>query len=144
MEALLPITKTDLSEAQELVKFARRGGPGSSLVVLELSLPMGLVLEEAEAAGGAPFVVEPQGAAAAAGAKPGDLLRACTACRQVMETPAWQVILGGIGQPKTSRFLYSTDDRPFDEVLEALGSNRRDARRAVVVLERPAGGGSSE
>lgn len=68
----------------------------------------------------------------------GDLLRAVTACQTTMETPTWQLLAGGIGQPKTKRFMFSVDGRPLEEVLDAVGSNRMDVsgRDVVLVLER--------
>lgn len=68
----------------------------------------------------------------------GDILRAVTACQTTMESPTWQLLAGGIGQPKTKRFMFSVDGRPLEEVLEAIGSNRMDVgnRDVVLVLER--------
>jgi hypothetical protein len=68
----------------------------------------------------------------------GDILRAVTACQTTMETPTWQLLAGGIGMPKTKRFMYSVDGKPLEEVLDAVGSNRMDAngRNVVLVLER--------
>ena len=73
-----------------------------------------------------------------AGLQKGDLVRAVTACQMTMETPTWQLIAGGIGIPKTTRFMYSVDHRPFDEVLSAVASNRQDPqqRPMVIVVER--------
>ena len=36
------------------------------------------------------------------------------------------------------RFMYSVDNRPFEEVMEAIGSNRMDpeARPVLIVVER--------
>ena len=72
-----------------------------------------------------------------AGVKVGDLLRAVTACQVTMETPTWQLLVGGIGQPKTKRFMFATDGRPFEQVMEAVASNRMDpeGRPAWLVLE---------
>jgi hypothetical protein len=55
-----------------------------------------------------------------------------------MERPTWQLMVGGIGVPKTKRFMYSVDDRPFEEVLEAIVSNRMDPdqRPVLLVVER--------
>jgi hypothetical protein len=64
----------------------------------------------------------------------GDVLRAVTACQTTMETPTWQLLAGGIGQPKTKRFMFSVDGRPLEEVLDAVGSNRMDVARRDVVL----------
>lgn len=71
----------------------------------------------------------------------GDVLRAVTACQTTMETPTWQLLAGGIGQPKTKRFMFSVDGRPLEEVLDAVGSNRMDisGRDVVLVIERVVG-----
>jgi len=55
-----------------------------------------------------------------------------------MEMPTWQVMAGGIGRPKTSRMMFSTDGKPFEEVMEALVSNKMDpkGRPVWLVLER--------
>jgi hypothetical protein len=55
-----------------------------------------------------------------------------------MEQPTWQLIAGGIGRPKTVRFMYSVDNRPFGEVMDAIGSNRMDPERrpVLIVVER--------
>lgn len=73
-----------------------------------------------------------------AGVQEGDLLRACTACQVTMETPTWQILAGGIGMPKTKRFMFSVDGRPFEEVMDAVGSNRMDPeeRPVILVVER--------
>jgi hypothetical protein len=76
--------------------------------------------------------------AAAAGVQVGDLLRACTATQTIMDAPTWQILAGGIGVPKTKRIMYSVDGRPFEEVMDAIASNRMDpeGRPVVLVLER--------
>jgi hypothetical protein len=40
--------------------------------------------------------------------------------------------------PKTKRFVYSVDGRPFEEVMDAVGSNRMDPeeRPVILVVER--------
>ena len=83
--------------------------------------------------------------AEAAGLRPGDILRATSAVRQQMEMPTWQLLGGGIGRPKTFRFIFGADldakpARDFEEVLGAVGSNRLDpqGRPAILVVERPA------
>jgi len=77
--------------------------------------------------------------AEAAGVQAGDLLRACTATQTIMDVPTWQLLAGGVGMPKTKRVMYSVDGRPFEEVMDAIGSNRMDpeGRPVVLVLERP-------
>ena len=75
------------------------------------------------------------------GLRQADVLRAVTACQTTMETPTWQLLAGGIGQPKTKRFMFSVDGRPLEEVLDAVGSNRMDVsgRDVVLVVERVVG-----
>ena len=75
----------------------------------------------------------------AAGVRAGDVLRACTAVKVQMEMPTWQLLGGGIGRPRPFRFIYSVDQRPFEEVMDAVGSNRLDpeARDVTLVVERP-------
>ena len=55
-----------------------------------------------------------------------------------METPTWQLMMGGNGQPKTKRFMYSTNNKSFEEVMDAVGSNGMDpdGRPAWVELKR--------
>ena len=64
-----------------------------------------------------------------------------------MELPTWQLLGGGIGRPKLFRFVFGADldskpERTFEDVLNAVGSNRMDQQRrpAILVLERPPGG----
>lgn len=104
------------------------------------SLPLGIILGESEEFPGAVSVdeVTPDSNGQLAGVLEGDLLRACTACQVIMETPTWQILVGGIGMPKTKRFMFSVDNRPFEEVMDAIGSNRMDPeeRPVILVLER--------
>jgi hypothetical protein len=55
-----------------------------------------------------------------------------------MDQPSWQLLAGGIGIPKHYRFMYSPDNRPFEEVLDAVSSNRMDpqGRPALLAVER--------
>lgn len=112
----------------------------SRIETCEATLPLGIILGEHEEIPGAIRVDEvvEGGNGDISGVKEGDLLRACTACQTTMETPTWQLLAGGIGQPKTKRFMYSTDGRPFEEVMDAVASNRMDPeeRLVVLVLER--------
>lgn len=106
----------------------------------QASLPLGLILGEHERIPGATAVDEtvPDGNGHVAGVREGDILRAVTACQVTMETPTWQLIAGGIGQPKTKRFMFSTDGVAFEEVMEAVASNRMDPeqREVWLVVER--------
>ena len=108
---------------------------------MQAPLPLGLVLGQDAAAPGITSVDEVAAGSHGENARiqPGDIVRAITACQTTMETPTWQLLAGGIGQPKTKRFVYSVDGRPLEEVLDAVGSNRMDAqgRDVWLVLERP-------
>mmetsp|Transcript_36698 Transcript_36698/g.43855 ORF Transcript_36698/g.43855 Transcript_36698/m.43855 type:complete len:277 (-) Transcript_36698:235-1065(-) len=147
--AIIPILKGDGSTEMERVDFQPRikastldGTASSSSVIMavQAALPLGIILGEDETLPGAIRVDEviEDGNGAASGVMVGDLLRACTACQVTMEMPTWQIMAGGIGRPKTSRMMFSTDGRPFEEVMEAVGSNRIDPekRPAWLVLER--------
>lgn len=146
---IIPILKGDGSTEMERVDFRPRmtgaiDGTASSMpsviLAVEAALPLGIILGEDETLPGAVRVDEliQDGNGAVAGVRVGDLLRACTACQVTMEMPTWQIMAGGIGRPKTSRMMFSTDGRPFEEVMEAVGSNRIDPeeRPAWLVLER--------
>jgi hypothetical protein len=145
--AILPILKPDGTTVEERVNFSPRYKDGSSSICtcVVSSLPLGIVLGECEAfdsnnedfLAGCTMVDEVAAGShgALAGLRPGDLLRAISACRVTMDTtPTWQLVLGGIGVPKTVRFMYVVDNRPLDEVLDAVVSNRQDPQQRPVVL----------
>lgn len=139
--AEVPILKDMGEEVMEKIYFPPRlKGGKSRIVTIQASLPLGLILGEDQAFPGLTSVdeVTADGNGAAAGIKQGDIVRAVTACQTTMETPTWQLMAGGIGQPKTKRFMFSVDGRPLEEVLNAVGSNRMDAqgRDVWIVLER--------
>ena len=107
-----------------------------------------MILQESDDAGGRPIVV-----VGAVGEDRTRRRRVCaratsratSAVRQQMEMPTWQLLGGGIGRPKTFRFIFGADldakpARDFEEVLGAVGSNRLDpqGRPAILVVERPA------
>ena len=159
----LPISKPDFSVVDEDVEFAPALPLGTSeLLKLTAPLPLGIILEEGGeqegkedhddggndgTSSGSPvgrgftWVAEVGGGSngEAAGVRPGDVLRACTAVKVQMEMPTWQLLGGGIGRPRPFRFIYSVDQRPFEEVMDAVGSNRLDpeARDVTLVVERP-------
>lgn len=112
----------------------------SRIITVQAPLPLGLLLGEEASMPGLTSVdeVAPGGNGENAGIKEGDIVRAITACQTTMETPTWQLLAGGIGQPKTKRFMYSVDGRPLEEVMDAIGSNRMDSQERDVwlVLER--------
>lgn len=139
--AEVPILKDMGDEVMERVDFPPRlKGGKSRIVTVQAPLPLGLVLGEEFSLPGLTTVdeVSTDGNGASAGIQKGDIVRAITACQTTMETPTWQLLAGGIGQPKTKRFMYSVDGRPLEEVLDAVGSNRMDVRERDVwlVLER--------
>jgi len=139
--AVIPILKPDGSSELERCDFRPRWRDGSSFIdVFEANLPLGIILGESENFPVATVVDEvgPESNGETAGLRVGDILHACSACKLEMEMPTWQIMAGGIGVPKTKRFMYQADGRPFEEVMEAIGSNRQDpnARPVVVVVER--------
>jgi hypothetical protein len=138
--AEVPILKGDGSTVTERVDFRpRMNNDNTKISTLQAPLPLGMVIGEHDSIIGAFCVDEviDDSNAALAGVKVGDLLRAVTACEVRMETPTWQLIVGGIGQPKTKRMMYSCDGRPFEEVMDAVSSNRMDpeGRDVWLVLE---------
>mmetsp|Transcript_1560 Transcript_1560/g.3292 ORF Transcript_1560/g.3292 Transcript_1560/m.3292 type:complete len:248 (-) Transcript_1560:187-930(-) len=142
--AIVPILKGDGSTVMERVFFQsvlEPRGISSQILAVEALLPLGLVLGEHETIVGATSVdeVDGTGNAGSAGIMPGDVLRACTACQVSMSMPTWQLMMGGIGQPKTQRMMFSVDGKPFEEVMEAVSSNRmdQDMNPVVLVVERP-------
>lgn len=139
--AEVPILKDMGEEVLERVDFPPRlKGGRSRIVAIQAPLPLGLVLGQDDALPGLTTVdeVAEEGNGASAGVQVNDIVRAITATQTTMETPTWQLLAGGIGQPKTKRFMYSVDGRPLEEVLAAIGSNRMDpdGRDVWLVLER--------
>ena len=83
-----------------------------------------------------------EGSAKPGGVREGDLLRATTAMTMQMAYPTWQLMMGGVGQPKLQKILFGSQGEPFEKVMAAIGSNAREQRgngQVVLVLERPAG-----
>lgn len=142
--AEVPILKSDGNVEMERCDFAPRikneDGKLSRIFALQAPLPIGIVLGQSEEMPGLTTVDEiaEGGNGELAGVKEGDLLRACTACQVTMDMPTWQLMAGGIGRPKTTRMMFSTDGKVFEEVMEALVSNSMDpeGRPAWLVVER--------
>jgi len=152
-QATVPILKGDGTISMERCDFPPRmtktpevgeeNGPLSRIIAFQASLPLGLVLGQDEEL---PVEQRPTTVDAVAegsngelaGVKVGDCLRACTACQVTMEQPTWQLIAGGIGRPKTTRMMFSTDNKPFEEVMDAIASNAMDpeSREVWLVVER--------
>ena len=142
--AVVPILKPDGSTVEEKVQFppAMSKDQKSIITVCEAPLPLGIILGESETFPGMTVVDEVgEGSnAEKAGIQVSDVVRGVTACRVEMDQPTWQLIVGGIGQPKTVRFMFGADFKPFEQVMEAIGSNRLDPneRPILLVLERKA------
>jgi hypothetical protein len=139
--AIVPILKPDGTTVEERCDFSPRYKDGSSFITTCLAkLPLGIVLGESEELAGCTMVdeVAADSNGAMAGLRQGDVVRAIAACRVTMETPTWQLMMGGIGVPKTMRMMYVVDNRPFEEVMDAVMSNRQDPeqRPVVIVVER--------
>ena len=138
--AEIPILKGDGNEVVERVDFPPIIKNNQSFIVaVEASLPLGIILGE-----DIPGILQVDEVAEnsngeIAGIKVGDIVRATTACQVTMTQPTWQLIAGGIGQPQTTRMMFTADRKPFEEVMEAIASNRMDPmeRPIVLVLERP-------
>jgi len=145
--AVVPILKPDGSTVEERCDFSPRYKEGGSFITtVEASLPLGILLGESDDMfPGTRTVLIDEIASESngemAGLQEGDIIRAFTACRAEMEQPTWQLLAGGIGVPKMKRFMYSADNRPLEEVLDAIGSNRMDPdeRPVLIVVERREG-----
>jgi len=142
--AEVPILKQDGSVEMERCDFAplikSEDGKLSRIIAIQAPLPLGIILGQSEEMPGLTTVdaIVEGGNGALAGVQEGDLLRACTACQVTMDMPTWQLMAGGIGRPKTTRMMFSTDGKVFEEVMDALVSNSMDpeGRPAWLVVER--------
>jgi hypothetical protein len=140
--ALVPILKPDGSTVVERCDFSPRrrrdNGNGNNscsfITTVEAPLPLGILLGECDDGSISIDDVAESGHGATAGLRPTDLVRALTACQMEMEFPTWQLLAGGIGRPKTKRFLYSADDQPLAAVMAAVASNRMDPERRPILL----------
>ena len=118
----------------------------SRIIAIQAPLPLGIILGQdivANTGGGGlittvdDLAVDGNGSMIG-GIQVGDIVRGCTACQSTMEQPTWQLILGGVGQPKTTRMMFSCDNQPLEEILTAISSNTMDPQQRYVwlVLER--------
>lgn len=141
--AVVPILKPDGSTVSEQVQFppiSSNSSSSTTILVVEAYLPLGIILGESETIPGM-TVVDEVGEGSngeVSGIQVGDIVRACTSCRVEMDQPMWQLMAGGIGRPKTMRFMFGTDYQPFEQVMEAVASNRMDPeeRPVLLVVER--------
>lgn len=137
--AVVPILKPDGNNVDERVSFPPLL-KDSFITTAEANLPVGIILGESEDFAGTTVIDEiAEGSnGEEAGLQVGDIVRALIAFKVEMNLPTWQVLAGGIGQPKLRRFVYSADGKPIEEVLEAVASNRQDPeqRPVLFVVER--------
>ncbi len=154
--AEVPILKGDGTVVMERCDFRPRmtkipdlddenteAAPLSRIIAIQAPLPLGIVLGQDEelSVEQRPTTIDAVadgGNGEKAGVRVGDCLRACTACQVTMEQPTWQLIAGGIGRPKTTRMMFSTDNKPFEQVMDAIASNAMDpeSRNVWLVVER--------
>lgn len=143
--AVVPILKPDGSTMLERCDFTPKYKDGTSfMTTCESNLPLGILLGEGEDDFAGSVIVDEISAGSngeRGGIQERDIVRAFTACKMEMELPTWQLIAGGIGVPRTKRFMYSVDGRPFEEVMAAVSSNRMDPeqRPVFIVVERREG-----
>jgi hypothetical protein len=148
--ALVPILKPDGSTVVERCDFSPRrrrqdnnindDNSSSFITTVEAPLPLGILLGECDDGSISIDDVAAAGHGAKAGLRPTDLVRALTACQMEMEFPTWQLLAGGIGRPRTKRFMYSADDQPLAAVMAAVASNRMDPERRPILLVIERGG----
>eukprot|EP00634_Sargassococcus_sp_CCMP2135_P008237 CAMPEP_0198666290 /NCGR_PEP_ID=MMETSP1467-20131203/64109_1 /TAXON_ID=1462469 /ORGANISM="unid. sp., Strain CCMP2135" /LENGTH=222 /DNA_ID=CAMNT_0044402931 /DNA_START=8 /DNA_END=676 /DNA_ORIENTATION=+ len=115
----------------------------SSVASVVLAPPFGMILEESARFPGKIEVLEvlEDSNAASAGVRKGDILRGTTAMalnvqRASEEDAAFSV---GLSEGKKQRAFLNTDNKPFDQVMAALQSNKPDAGgpgEAALVFER--------
>jgi len=122
----------------------------SRIIAIQAPLPLGIILGQdiaaANTAGGGggglittvDDLADDGNGSIIGGIQVGDIVRGCTACQSTMEQPTWQLMLGGVGQPKTTRMMFSCDNQPLEEILNAISSNNMDPqqRHVWLVLER--------
>ncbi|OEU07745.1 hypothetical protein FRACYDRAFT_142382, partial [Fragilariopsis cylindrus CCMP1102] len=143
----IPILKGDGIEVMERCDFTPRiKQQQQKMAAIQAPLPLGIILGQdivANTGGGGlittvdDLAVDGNGSVIG-GIQVGDIVRGCTACQSTMEQPTWQLILGGVGQPKTTRMMFSCDNQPLEEILTAISSNTMDPQQRYVwlVLER--------
>ncbi len=114
--------------------------PRSDFILLELRVPLGLLIEEANER----IVVTDAlpGYSAMKQVEKGDLVRAVTAYAQVAgSAPMWQQVTSGtpLGDVSLKRLLFRTDDATYTDVRNAIASHRGSEGgndMVTLVLER--------
>ena len=114
--------------------------PRSDFILLELRVPLGLLIEEANER----IVVTDAlpGYSAIKQVEKGDLVRAVTAYAQVAgSAPMWQQVTSGtpLGDVSLKRLLFRTDDATYTDVRNAIASHRGSEGgndMVTLVLER--------
>jgi hypothetical protein len=147
---VVPILKPDGSTVWESYRFAPIHPVGTSKIgAVESALPLGIIIGEAvtkieETSKIRPYIVIDEVSAdsfgAQSGLQVGDIVHACTACKMDMEMPTWQLLLGGIGRPKTNRYMHSVGTSVsgtnllLESTMEAIASNRMDPEQRPILL----------
>jgi hypothetical protein len=172
--AMVPILKPDGTTIMERCTFTPIYTDGTSYITtVESELPLGILIGEVTTNDTpndnenntfnnnasttlprrAPYIVideiAPNSNGEICGLLMGDIIHACTACKVDMELPTWQLLLGGIGRPKTNRYMHSVghgvvgDGAPststiLENTMNAIASNRIDPeqRPILLVIER--------
>jgi len=113
--------------------------PRSELIVVNLSMPLGMLIEERDS------TIVVTGALPGYGAtgqvQEGDLLRAVTAYASVAgDAPMWQQVTSGtpIGDVARRRLIFKTEEATYANVRDAIASHRTDDGddKVTLVLER--------
>ena len=164
--ATVPILKPDGTTVMERCTFTPIYTDGMShITTIESDLPLGILIGEVTTTDTTakddndatmtlqqqqqrvPYIVVDEVASNSNGeingVQMGDIIHACTACKVDMELPTWQLLLGGIGRPKTNRYMHSVSSSSrspsiLEPTMNAIASNRFDPeqRPILLVIER--------
>ena len=103
--------------------------PRSEILVVNLTIPLGLLIEERETDGAIVVTGALPGFGAIGAVEEGDLVRAVTAYASVAgDAPMWQQVTSGtpIGDVARRRLIFKTEGATFANVRDAIASHRRD------------------
>jgi hypothetical protein len=164
--AIVPILKPDGTTVMERCTFTPIYTDGTSFITtIESDLPLGIIIGEVTSTDTTneendtntilqqrvPYIaideMSPNSNGEINGLQTGDIIHACTACKVDMELPTWQLLLGGIGRPKTNRYMHSVvsdgtlrsrSSSLLEQTMNAIASNRFDPeqRPILLVIER--------